>query len=320
MQWSEQFHPSPLDEQSALPQLALVNLDQYKAITLVGEDASSYLQGQITCDVTSLDREQSTLGAHCDAKGKVWSVFRLFHHQAGLAMVQDADGLATELTEIKKYAVFSKVTIEESQHIVMGLMGQNVQDFIDAQTETRADVRSVLGGTAVKIDSQRWMLLVEPEHLEHYLNAVETKFTASIWDRFDIEAGLPRLPKSQQNQHIPQALNLHLLGAISFTKGCYTGQEIVARAKYRGINKRALYPVKTTGTLQASSSLTLERQVGENWRGAGELLIHYRFETQGAIGLVVLPNNLEQDTRLRLAEQPELEWSIMDLPYSLTEE
>lgn len=320
MQWSEHFQPSSLDEQSALPPLALVNLDQYKAITLVGDDASSYLQGQITCDVTSLEREKSTLGAHCDAKGKVWSVFRLFHHQDGLAMVQDASAIATELTEIKKYAVFSKVTIEESSHVVLGILGPNADEFIDAQSDTRADVRSVLGGTAVKVDSQRWMLLIEPEQIEHYLNAVEIKFTASIWDRFDIEAGLPRLPQSQQSQHIPQALNLHLLGGISFTKGCYTGQEIVARAKYRGINKRALYPVKTEGTLPVETSLTLERQVGENWRSAGELLMHYRFESQGAMGLVVLPNNLEADTRLRLAEQPDIEWSFADLPYSLTED
>ena len=132
----------------------------------------------------------------------------------------------------------------------------------------------------------------------------------------------PKLSAAEQNEHIPQALNLQAIGGISFSKGCYTGQETVARAKYRGMNKREMRIVSgtTEQPLTLDSAIELERSVGENWRGAGRLLNVYQFSDNTAIGLIVLPNNLDDDVELRLAEQPEHKWTIQPLPYSLEEE
>jgi folate-binding protein YgfZ len=133
----------------------------------------------------------------------------------------------------------------------------------------------------------------------------------------DIKAGLPILNAEQQNEHIPQALNLQALDGISFTKGCYTGQETVARAKYRGINKRALFIVQGDASAEVETNAELERAVGDNWRGAGKVLASYRYSDGKALALVVLPNNLEADTQLRLKEQPDSSWTFATLPYSL---
>ncbi len=327
MEWQTRFSAQSLatkalSTQDALPELSISLLDNFGMITIVGDDKKSYLHGQVTCDVVSLEKDQSTLGAHCDAKGKVWSVFRLFHHHDGYGMIQPKSALDVELTEIKKYAVFSKVTIEQSKDIILGVSGVKAEHFIASLTETAGDVRQVDGGTAIKVADNRWLLAMSSEAVQSILeNREATLTTHELWNRFDIEAALPFVSAAAQNEHIPQALNLQALNGISFTKGCYTGQETVARAKYRGINKRAMYIVKGTTTTDLNEGpVELERSVGENWRSVGTLLTHYQFSDNQAIGLIVLPNNLDSDTRLRLVSQPECEWSIEKLPYSLDDE
>ncbi|ANQ18003.1 tRNA-modifying protein YgfZ [Vibrio natriegens] len=322
MEWQTRFSALPLSTQDTLPELSISLLDNLGVITMVGDDKKSYLQGQVTCDVVSLEKDQSTLGAHCDAKGKVWSVFRLFHHQDGYGLIQPKSALEIELKEIKKYAVFSKVTIEESNDIILGVAGSQSNSFIDGISEESGDVRAINGGTAVKVADNRWLLLLTSDAAQSMIeNNDATLTTHELWNRFEIEAALPFVPAAAQNEHIPQALNLQALGGISFTKGCYTGQETVARAKYRGTNKRAMYIVKgATATNLNDEPVQLERSVGENWRSVGALLTHYQFADNQAIGLIVLPNNLDDDTRLRLVSQPECEWTIAELPYSLDDE
>ena len=322
MEWQTRFSPLNLSTQDALPELSISLLDNLGMITMVGDDKKSYLHGQVTCDVVSLEKDQSMLGAHCDAKGKVWSVFRLFHHNDGYAMVQPKSAIEVELKEIKKYAVFSKVTIEESSDVVLGVAGENADAFISTLNADSGDVRTVEGGTAVKVASNRWLLALTAEAAQSLVeDSKATLTTHELWTRFDIEAALPYVAADAQNEHIPQALNLQALGGISFTKGCYTGQETVARAKYRGTNKRAMYIVKgATAEALGESAIELERSVGENWRSVGALLTHYQFSDNQAMGLIVLPNNLDDDTRLRLVAQPECEWEIAALPYSLDDE
>lgn len=322
MEWQTRFSPLNLSTQDALPELSISLLDNLGMITMIGDDKKSYLHGQVTCDVVSLEKDQSMLGAHCDAKGKVWSVFRLFHHNDGYAMVQPKSAIEVELKEIKKYAVFSKVTIEESSDVVLGVAGENADAFISTLNADSGDVRAVEGGTAVKVASNRWLLALTAEAAQSLVeDSKATLTTHELWTRFDIEAALPYVAADAQNEHIPQALNLQALGGISFTKGCYTGQETVARAKYRGTNKRAMYIVKgATAEALGESAIELERSVGENWRSVGALLTHYQFSDNQAMGLIVLPNNLDDDTRLRLVAQPECEWEIAALPYSLDDE
>ncbi|MGO1296554.1 MAG: tRNA-modifying protein YgfZ [Vibrio sp.] len=315
--------PLSLSTQDSLPELMLAHLPSWGAITMVGDDQTSYLQGQVTCDVAALGAQDSCLGAHCDPKGKVWSIFRLFHHHGGYALFQPLSGLETELKEIKKYAVFSKVTIEQTQDVALGIMGEGAQQWIDQITpDTQGNVRRIAGGTAVKVSDQRWLLLVATDNAEGLLeDFTGNVVTEDIWTRYDIEEARPVLDAHNQNAHIPQALNLHALQGISFNKGCYTGQETVARAKFRGTNKRAMYIVagNLSAPLNPQEPITMERAVGDNWRSANTLLTHYSFNDDRAIGLMVLPNNLDADTVLRIAEQPETRWSIQALPYSLEE-
>ncbi|OIQ24312.1 tRNA-modifying protein YgfZ [uncultured Vibrio sp.] len=323
MDWQQQFTSLSISPESSLPSLMLTHLSSWGAITMNGNDKKSYLQGQVTCDVVGLSNDQSTYGAHCDAKGKVWSIFRLCHHNDGYAMVQPLSAIEAELAELKKYAIFAKVEIEQSQDIILGAIGNEAQAWIDTLSSDRGDVRAIDGGSAIKVDEQRWLLLVTPESAKQLVtNSDAQTVTEEIWTRFDIESALPYVDKSQQSIHIPQALNLQALDGISFSKGCYTGQETVARAKYRGMNKRVMYIVSgtTSESLSSFESISLERAVGENWRSAGELLSHYQFDNGQAIGLIIASKDLDSDTSLRLKEQPDHNWTLQALPYSLDDE
>ncbi len=323
MDWKNTFSPLNIKSEDTLPELMLTHLGSWGAIQIIGADSKSYLQGQITCNVVSLEPQQMNFGAHCDAKGKVWSVFRLFHHNGGYAMFQPQSAIEAELRELKKYAIFSKAEITESDDVALGLFGENAQSWIDTQTNTEGDVREIDGGSAVKIDSQRWLLLLSADKAEALVNSIDaTKVHEALWTRFEIEHAFPIVTSAEQSEHIPQAVNVQALNGISFSKGCYTGQETVARAKYRGINKRAMYIVKGNikSPLEEQAPIQLERSVGENWRSAGQLMTHFSFANNIAIGLVVLPNNLDADTELRLSSQPETRWSIEPLPYSLEDD
>ncbi|PJC86275.1 tRNA-modifying protein YgfZ [Vibrio sp. HA2012] len=321
MTWNTLFTPLDTTPATPLPALVITHLASWAAISVTGADQKTYLQGQLTCDVNALSAGQSTLGAHCDPKGKMWSIFRLFHHHAGLALFQRADALDTALQELKKYAVFSQTEITRSADIALGVIGEHADAFIGSLSEQTGDVRAVSGGTAVRISPLRWLLLLSEESTEAIISRTQNAIFAdeSLWDYYDIQEGIPRITAVNQNEYIPQALNLERLDGICFTKGCYSGQETVARAKYRGVNKRAMYQVCGHSDTKLEEVTELERQVGDNWRSAGQLIVHYRHSTGECCGLIVLPNDLETDTALRIKEQPDSQWRIETLPY-LSEE
>jgi folate-binding protein YgfZ len=323
MNWKNAFLPLTHTLETELPALMLTHLTSQGTIMMTGEDKKNYLHGQVTCDVSALSPSQSTFGAHCDPKGKVWSIFRLFHHRDGYAMFQPLSAVTSELRELKKYAVFSQIEISQSQDVALGIMGKDADAYIDHLNPQPDHVRPIDGGTAVKISRQRWLLLVSEAVASNLVSTFDgEKVAESLWTYFDIEAAYPIVTDKDQNQHIPQAFNLHAIGGICFTKGCYTGQETVARAKYRGTNKRAMYIVQ--GNINPGQEqpqpLVLERSVGENWRSAGHVLANYIFSDHQAIGLIILPNDLNEETALRLQDQPNTRWHIRQLPYSLNDD
>lgn len=289
-------------------------LEDWALIRVTGADSKSYLQGQLTCDVVSLEKGEMTFGAHCDAKGKVWSLFRLFHIDGGYALLLPRDGCEKALLEVKKYSVFSKVEIELVDDAILGLVTNNDENSLQ-ELQANAEALSL---QSAPIDGNRSILFGSKTDLVTYLDQQSLAISEpTLWHYLDVTAGIPRVDSRNQNQHIPQAFNLQAIGGISFEKGCYTGQETVARAKYRGTNKRALFVV--TGQLAKGSvdSLSLERAVGDNWRNAGAV-IECVVVDETAYATLILANDTEQGAQLRVAGTDTL-WTIDSLPYSIDE-
>lgn len=274
--------------------MAIIHLEQYSLIEIIGADAEKYLQGQLTCDVSKLAVDTSTITGHCDPKGKLSAIFRLIRlsEQQFYMFVRTAL-LPTALDNLKKYAVFSKVTFTPLNVQLVGIIGENTT--ISAEHSVSFADRT---------------LLINPQ------SAVEFNADFSQWDLADIQQGYPILTEKTQLEFIPQALNLQCLEqAISFQKGCYIGQETVARAKYRGMNKRAMYAFKAQMDLMPEIGSEIEMQLENGWRKTGSILsaVH----SDGVLWLqVVLSNQLEAEQKFRLAES-NVELTLLPLPYEL---
>ncbi|VGM96008.1 tRNA-modifying protein ygfZ [uncultured Avibacterium sp.] len=280
--------------------MAIINLSQYRVISVQGVDAEKFLQGQLTCDVNGLADGQSTLTAHCDPKGKMSSVFRLLRENAEqFYLIIRHALLPSALDNLKKYAVFSKVTFEAQDWQVIGLLDKQKCGAISA------DFCLEIGQSACA------MLLNKA--------AQPIDFTGEIarWEQAIIQAGYPILSPESQNEFIPQALNLQCIEqAISFQKGCYIGQETVARAKYRGINKRAmfLFNAQTNTPVQLGSEI--EMQLENGWRKTGFILSAVHFD--GILWLqVVMNNQFDAGTAFRLSGT-ETALNLIELPYNLS--
>ncbi|QWL60360.1 tRNA-modifying protein YgfZ [Aeromonas jandaei] len=282
------------------------------AITrLSGQDRVKYLQGQVTCDVNALQPGQSTLGGHCDPKGKLWSDFRLLCLEESLLLLTTPSVLERQLPELKKFAVFSKVEIAADERHATGLAGKGTDAWVAAQFGLEQS-GLVADGMAVKIEQDRW-LLVSSEQADALPAGDE-----SLWWGLEIKAGLPHMEAVHQGEFIPQMLNLQALDGICFNKGCYMGQETVARAKYRGANNRALFLLAGSASEPVNAGDTLEIQLGDNWRRSGMVL--NAWQHQGQVWLTaVLPKDTEADARFRLKQEESSQLTLHPLPYELTE-
>ncbi|WP_421226042.1 tRNA-modifying protein YgfZ [Aeromonas jandaei] len=282
------------------------------AITrLSGQDRVKYLQGQVTCDVNALQPGQSTLGGHCDPKGKLWSDFRLLCLEESLLLLTTPSVLERQLPELKKFAVFSKVEIAADERHATGLAGKGTDAWLAAQFGLEQS-GLIAGGMAVKIEQDRW-LLVSSEQADALPAGDE-----SLWWGLEIKAGLPHMEAVHQGEFIPQMLNLQALDGICFNKGCYMGQETVARAKYRGANNRALFLLAGSASEPVNAGDALEIQLGDNWRRSGMVL--NAWQHQGQVWLTaVLPKDTEADARFRLKQEESSQLTLQPLPYELTE-
>ncbi|MFQ2369760.1 tRNA-modifying protein YgfZ [Aeromonas enteropelogenes] len=282
------------------------------AITrIAGQDRVKYLQGQVTCDVNALQPGQNTLGGHCDPKGKLWSNFRLLCLEESLLMLTTPSVLERQLPELKKFAVFSKVEIAADERHATGIAGTGSDAWI-ANHFGLVQSGLVDGGMAVKIEQDRWLLVSDQQ--ADTLPAGDE----SLWWGLEIKAGLPHMEAVHQGEFIPQMLNLQALDGICFTKGCYMGQETVARAKYRGANNRALFLLAGVANEPVASGDTLEIRLGDNWRRSGMVL--NAWQQDGQVWLTaVLPKDTETDALFRLKQDENASLTLQSLPYSLVD-
>jgi hypothetical protein len=323
------FPPRQPSASSHLP-LTLISLEDWALVTLNGPDTVKYLQGQVTADIEALPADRHVLCGHCDAKGKMWSNLRLFHRGEGFAYLERRSVLDSQLAEIKKYAVFSKLTIAaDSEAVLLGVAGFQARAALadvfstlpDAEHQVVQDRETTLLHFA--LPAERFLLVTTAAIAEQLVSKLHEQAElndSQQWLTLDIEAGYPVIDSANSGQLIPQATNLQALEGISFSKGCYTGQEMVARAKFRGANKRALYWLEGKAGRVPEAAEDVELQLGENWRRTGTVLSAAKL-TDGTLWVqVVLNNDLDADSTLRVRDDATSQLVIKPLPYSLAEE
>lgn len=208
-------------------------------IAVDGVDASRFLQGQLTCDVFKLEVGGSQPGACCNPKGRMLADFYLYRVAEHYYVLQMHRSLVAQTLEhLKKYAVFFKAALSEAteQYSLLGL-SNCVKNFMDSDLHYAA-VRN--------LDDGRQILLLDADATETSWQTLSNQAKpvgTEYWQLLDIQAGLGHIQLNTTDMFIPQMLNLQSVDAISFKKGCYTGQEVVARMKYLGKLKRHMYRI-----------------------------------------------------------------------------
>lgn len=290
----------------------------FKVIRISGQDKLSYLHGQVTQDINLIKEDNFMWSGHCSPKGKLWSVSRLTRYQDDYLMLAGVAEAEASLRELKKYGVFAKVDIDFADCEVFGLMTQDSKALATAfgvELSSDASAVDVANGKLLKLADERFVFIAfEGTSLP---TDVEQQSNPAPFIAASILAGEPSLDADHVDEFVPQMVNLQALNGISFKKGCYTGQETVARMRYLGKNKRAMYIV-TGNAAERIEEADIELQIEDNWRRGGKV-IQQTFDASSGryYALAVMPNDTPQDAVLRAKNSPEVSLTIQPLPYSL---
>jgi len=295
----------------------LCPLFHFGVLTVSGADAGRLLQGQITCDVNDLTEMKSSLGALCNPKGRVITTFLLIKKADVFLMILPIALLEAVKKRLQMYILRSAVSITDSteHYCLMGLsssalateafMHTQQQDIISIQFSSTKNRQLIIAETepAIAYWTKQLAMGFQAENSEH-------------WRYLDMLDGIPWMSIETSEEFIPQMLNLDQLGGISFTKGCYTGQEIVARTHYLGKAKRALFlaecaipnaPLANEIIIDGTSAdgQSLGRVLYAQYNGA-----RYQVESDLCKLLLVLPVADESLAHLKLKEAPQFAITI----------
>jgi len=286
-----------------------------------GVDAGKFLQGQLTCNLNYLSDSQASLGARCTQKGRMQSSFRILLEGDGVLLAMASELLEPQLTDLKKYAVFSKskLTDESAAWVRFGLEHGDAALAglgLDLPAETDSVARSA-GLIAIRVSPNRaelWVPADQADTLKAKLAATLPEGTLNQWLLGQIRAGIGQVMPTTRELFIPQMLNLQAVGGVSFKKGCYTGQEIVARMQYLGKLKRRLYRVQLDATELPEPGTPLFAPSHSS--AIGEVVLAARAEEKIELLAVLQAEAAEAgDLHLGALEGPALH--LLDLPYEL---
>ena len=216
------------------------------ALRVAGEDARSFLQNQLSSDLDEVTDMRGQLSAWHDPKGRVLAFLRVLPSPQGFVLVMHADLVATVEKRMRLFVLRAKVTLEAGPPVhglaagdAAGLFAASGLATEDAPLAAACDeTLSIL-----RMPGEAGWLLVG----EAALPVASSDAAVTAWERAEIEAGLPEVYPATSGQFVAQMINLDHLGAVSFTKGCYPGQEIVARAHHLGRVKRRMQLFRIAG-------------------------------------------------------------------------
>jgi folate-binding protein YgfZ len=235
------------------PAAATGRLAHLGILRFSGADTLSFLQGQVSNDTERLAANKCVLAAYSSPQGRVLALIYLVPHSSGVLAILPSEILLPTLERMRKFVMRAKVTIENAGDSLMVAGG--FAELPAAGSAYRE--QDGIGTAAVSHDGQRHWLVAAPAKLAP-ITAIDTQRFTRRWRLADIRAGLPQIYAATSETFVAQMLNLDLLDGISFTKGCYTGQEIIARTQHLGRIKRRLFRLELpAGDWQVGQALHL---------------------------------------------------------------
>ena len=297
-------------------------LNHEALLAVRGSDAAKFLQGQLTCNLNYLDERTCSLGARCTPKGRMISSFRIIQEGDGYLLALASELLEAQLADLKKYAVFSKSSLadESANWARFGLSGGDgalVSLGLDLPQQADAVARAN-GLIALRLPGGRaelWAPAAQAESLHARLAAQLPEAPLNDWLLGQVRAGIGQVFGATRELFIPQMINLQAVGGVSFKKGCYTGQEIVARMQYLGKLKRHLYRLSLEAGHAAPAPGT-PLFTPSHASSVGEVVLAANAEN-GVELLAVLTSDAAQAGDIHLGDLQGPGLSLLELPYQL---
>ncbi|HDR9149113.1 TPA: folate-binding protein YgfZ [Burkholderia vietnamiensis] len=229
---------------------ACMPLAQFGVIDVAGDDAATFLHGQLTNDIEHLDAASARVAGYCSPKGRLLASFLAWRESHGVRLLVSKDVQAAVQKRLSMFVLRAKAKLSDASDAVavVGFSG-DVRDALSGVFDALPD------GVHVKVDGPAGVLIRVPDAAgrKRYLwigprAEVDARIAAlagtlpvvspAVWDWLDVRAGEPRITQPVVEQFVPQMVNFDVIGAVNFRKGCYPGQEVVARSQYRGTIKR----------------------------------------------------------------------------------
>lgn len=331
---------SQLTSLNSLPDNFIVRVSETMIISLHGEQADSYLHGQLTVNINSLSHDIARHYAHCDNKGKTWSVGYVAREANRILMITNRSSGAHSLVQLNKYGVFSKVDIEDATDgyttlfISSGIAHQLLASFFEeanftelcAATNEQGSLKSATSNAGLifnaGLEASGLIAVLRNDVATSLLGSLQDDvavFTQPVFDALQIQSVHAAIDDNAIAEYVPQMMNIQALEGIDFDKGCYMGQEVVARTRFLGKNKRAAFSFTLPEAVDIPTGSSLEKQLGENWRIAGKVINSATLDEETWI-LAVLNNDTTAEDLHRLADKQDVTCYPNTLPYDIEQQ
>jgi len=246
----------------------LALLSHLGVLQFSGEDAETFLQAQLSCDVAKVGLKSSAYGAHCSPKGRMLANFLLWREEAGFFMALSRDITAAVRGNISRFVLRSKVKVSDASDTIAlaGAAGPQAEAalrglFPELPKMPHEVSRQSDAGTVIRLKDGRFVLSAArpaASALQQRMASLLQSVDARVWRWLDIRNGLPWVTAATQDRLIPQMANFELIGGVSFDKGCYPGQEVVARTQHLGKLKRRMFLANVAAPAAAGDDLYSE--------------------------------------------------------------
>jgi tRNA-modifying protein YgfZ len=308
------------------------DLSHLGLIAVRGLESEHFLQGQLTCDVRQVTARHSVIGAHCTPKGRALASFRLFQRADVYLLELPQPMVEIALGRLRKYLLRTKATLDDAGATLarMGVAGPNAANLLrDALGAIPEAVNGVVttgdpdqaGVTAIRLPGSRPRFELHGPARD--LAAIWKTLTPAVkpvgaepWRLLTILAGMPTIYPETLEAFVPQMLNLQQLDGISFQKGCYTGQEIVARTHYLGKQKRRMYLARVDSPTHPCPGDPLFSPQADASQSAGQLADACRHPDGGYAVLAVALRECAEQSVLRLGDAGGPMLRLEALPYA----
>ncbi|MEZ5536135.1 MAG: folate-binding protein [Thiolinea sp.] len=313
---------NPERERRIPPQGAILcDLSHTGLISASGSDAQSFLQGQLSNDISQVSNNRAQLSSYSSPKGRAITTLQVALRQGTYYLSLSGDVLEPVLKRLRMFVMRSQVALEDASESLVHF------GYSDPRGEQR--LAEIIGDIPLQpmdvVQSGNLTIIRQPAPVPRFeilgelddacqlwsrLGVNAAGVGRNAWDYYDVEAGIPHVTLNSMEAWVPQMMNLHLIDAISFSKGCFPGQEVVARLKYLGKNKRQTYRLAIDGIELPETGSTVQNSKDAE---AG-LVLNAALNPDGKAEVLAVMKNSEISDTLTINGQTA---RIMDLPYAL---